>query len=283
MSQSAPSPLISPEELLSLQGAPDLVLVDAGTTGTYRESHLHGAVHADLDTDLAEIGEDAAQGGRHPLPSPSAFAAVLGRLGITPESLVVVYDDKQGSNAAARFWWMLRAAGHRQVRVLDGGSQAALKAGFPADSAPTAPAGRPPYPFSEWTLPLADIFMVDRATEDPAFLIIDVRDENRYKGKTEPIDLVAGHIPGAVNLPFAQNMDQEGRFLPADELKETYTKAFGDRKADQVIVHCGSGVTACHTLLAVAAAGLEIPRLYVGSWSEWSRTGRRIAREDQDV
>ncbi|HEY0895232.1 MAG TPA: sulfurtransferase [Sphingobacteriaceae bacterium] len=280
MSQEKPYPLINPEELLALAGTGNLVLTDAGTAERYGQSHLQGAVHVNLETDLAAIGDDAAEGGRHPLPAPADFARVLGNLGITPGTLVVVYDDKQGSNAAARFWWMLRAIGHTDVRVLNGGLQAAVKAGFPVESQAAAPAMKPPYPVSEWSLPLADISLVDRASSDPAYLIIDVRDENRYKGRTEPIDLVAGHIPGAVNIPFTSNLDPEGRFLPAETLKEKYQEVFRQAQAGNVIVHCGSGVTACHTLLAAASAGLEIPRLYVGSWSEWSRTGRQIIREE---
>ncbi len=280
MSQETSHPLINPEELLARAGSDNLILVDAGTAERYRESHLQGAVHVNLDTDLAAIGDDPAEGGRHPLPAPADFATVLGNLGISPQSLVVVYDDKQGSNAAARFWWMLRAIGHMNVRVLNGGFQAAEKAGFPVESQPAPPVMKPPYPASEWSLPLAGISLVDRASSDPAFLIVDVRDENRYKGKTEPIDLVAGHIPGAVNIPFTGNLDSEGRFLPSEKLKEKYQEAFGQKEPGNVIVHCGSGVTACHTLLAAAAAGLEIPRLYVGSWSEWSRTGRQIVREE---
>ena len=273
------SPLIGPEELLSLSKTETLILVDASTKSKYLESHLEGAIHADLDTQMADIKPDAADGGRHPLPAPEQFARTLGDLGITPDSLVVVYDDKQGGNAAARFWWMLRSLGHLNVRVLDGGFQEAVKAGFPVNSTPVSPEKTAPYPAGNWTLPLADINLVDRASREPGYVIVDVRDENRYKGISEPIDLVAGHIPQAINLPYTQNLDHEGKFLSAEELKAKYSKAFKDVKPENIMVHCGSGVTACHTLLAVAAAGLEMPRLYVGSWSEWSRTGREIVKE----
>jgi thiosulfate/3-mercaptopyruvate sulfurtransferase len=274
------SPLISPDELLSIYQTGELILIDAGSLQKYRESHLKGAVHVDLDSQLAAIGPDPAEGGRHPLPSPEQFAVVLGNLGIGPESYVIIYDDKQGSNAAARMWWMLKAVGHLNVRVLDGGFQAAVKSGFPIQSDPVMPSRRTIYPPAVWTLPLADISQVDRASREAEFMIVDVRDENRYKGITEPIDLIAGHIPNAVNIPFTGNLDQHGMFLPADVLNSKYSKAFEKFRPENIIVHCGSGVTACHTLLAVAAAGMEIPSLYVGSWSEWSRTDRPIARED---
>ena len=272
------SPLITPAEL-RLSPAETLIVVDASTRAKYQESHLKGAIHADLDTQLAHIKADAAQGGRHPLPSPEQFAQALGELGITPDSSVVVYDDKQGGNAAARFWWMLRSMGHKDVRVLDGGFQEAVKAGFPVDSNPVIAEKKAPYPGKGWTLPLADISLVDLASTQPGYILVDVRDEYRYKGLSEPIDLVAGHIPQAINIPFSQNLDAQGRFLPAQELEAKYSKAFEHVRPENIIVHCGSGVTACHTLLAVAAAGLEIPRLYVGSWSEWSRTGREIVKE----
>lgn len=272
-------PLIGTEELRSLYPEPNLVLVDASAKQKYLESHLEGAIHADLDTQMADIKANAADGGRHPLPTPEQFAQTLGGLGITPDSRVVVYDDKQGGNAAARFWWMLRSIGHSDVRVLDGGFQAAVKAGLPVNSTPVTADKKTHYPVKDWSLPLADINLVDRASQEPGFIIVDVRDENRYKGISEPIDLVAGHIPQALNLPYTQNLDPEGKFLPAQELKARYSKAFENVRPENIIVHCGSGVTACHTLLAVAAAGLEMPRLYVGSWSEWSRTGREIVKE----
>lgn len=272
------SPLITPQQLLALP-QDQYILLDAGTKEKYQESHLQGALFVDLNTDMADIKPDAADGGRHPLPSPNQFSETLGRLGISPTTHVVVYDDKNASNAAARFWWMLRASGHDNVQVLDGGLQAAVQAGYPTTSDPGSVTPAAPYPFDEWKLPLADLSLVDRASEEKGFLIIDVRDQDRYQGKREPIDLVAGHIPQAVNVPFSENLDSEGRFLPPNKLRAKYSETFEGTPPENVIVHCGSGVTACHTLLAIAAAGLEMPRLYVGSWSEWSRNDRPMIKE----
>ncbi|MXV14845.1 sulfurtransferase [Hufsiella ginkgonis] len=276
-------PIISPGELTAAMQNENLVLIDARTGAGIKESylstHLERAQHVNLEYDLSKPTDDAADGGRHPLPAIDDFAALLGKLGISKESHVVVYDDKQGANAAARFWWMLKAVGHEQVQVLDGGLQAALSAGVPAGyGEEAAVAAASPYPVTNWLLPMADIAEVERVATDPDHVVIDVRDAARYRGETEPIDLVAGHIPGAINIPLTENVNAEGFFLPGAALKAKYGAAIGDRDAGHVIVHCGSGVTACHTLLAIAQAGLELPKLYVGSWSEWSRTGREIGK-----
>ncbi len=268
-------PLIQANDLLQLANSPDLILIDA-TNGknareNYTQKHLAGALFVDLDSQLADIKGDVSQGGRHPLPTLTKFSETLGKLGISPQSQVVVYDDKSGANAAARFWWMLLAIGHSKVQVLDGGIQAAERAGFPMSSSPEQPKECLPYPINGWQLPQADMAEVEQVAQDPDYLVIDVRDHDRYLGLVEPIDLIAGHIPGAINIPFSENLDADGLFKSPAELKAKYQEAFAERPADQLIVHCGSGVTACHTLLAVAQAGLEIPKLYVGSWSEWSR------------
>jgi thiosulfate/3-mercaptopyruvate sulfurtransferase len=275
------SPLIKPAELVRVLQEKEIVLLDArtgpGAPEKHAALHLAGARFVDAETELAGPTADPSRGGRHPLPSIADFARVLERLGITPQSRVVVYDDKQGSSAAARCWWMLRAVGHESVQVLDGGLQAALAAGVPTGSGMAAPPVRTTYPVRQWLLPLATIDQVAGAAQDFRFLVIDVRAAERYRGETEPIDAVAGHIGGAVNVPFTENLGPEGFFLPPAALKQAYEKVLANRPVDRVIVHCGSGVTACHTLLALAYAGLEMPSLYVGSWSEWSRTGRPIA------
>jgi thiosulfate/3-mercaptopyruvate sulfurtransferase len=274
-------PILKPDELITLQQTTALILVDASNGVNAREKyeaeHLNGALYVDLNTQLANINADVSLGGRHPLPTLEQFSQTLTALGITPTSHVVVYDDKKGSNAAARFWWMLKAIGHGNVQVLDGGFEAAIKAGFQTSSKVEVPLIKEAYKVANWSLPLADIQEMDKASGDVSFLVIDVRDEERFNGEKEPIDLVAGHIPGAVNIPFTTNLDSEGFFLSPEVLKSNYLKAFGDKKAENRIVYCGSGVTACHTLLAIAHAGLEIPKLYVGSWSEWSRNNRPIA------
>ncbi|MBF8962774.1 sulfurtransferase [Pontibacter sp. FD36] len=274
-------PILNATELSSvLKENQKLVLIDArsGPNGRakYEKEHLTGALHVDLDKDLADVKADAAQGGRHPLPEPDQFAELLGRLGIAPGSQVVVYDDMSGANAASRFWWMLRATGHDRVQVLDGGYQAAVAAGIPVSNAVERAKPVDPYPFKAWELPIISMEEVAKAVKDPDYLVIDVRDAARYRGETEPIDLVAGHIPGAVNIPFQSNLTQDGTYLSPEALREKYSQAIGKRDPEHVVVHCGSGVTACHTALAMDYAGLGIPALYVGSWSEWSRNDRPI-------
>ena len=275
------SPIIQPHNLLSLKSTHDIVLVDAraGAKEKYAEKHLKGALFVDLETQLADIQANAAQGGRHPLPTVHRFTQVLEQLGISPDSRVVVYDDKNGANAAARFWWMLKSVGHPFVQVLDGGMAAAIKAGFPTDSGMEQPHSQGKYQADNWIFPLSNLDEVIKATADKEFLIIDVRDKYRYDGVSEPIDLIAGHIPNAINIPFSENLDSYGFFLPPSELKNKYEKALAHKKLENVMVHCGSGVTACHTLLAMDYAGLDIPKLYVGSWSEWSRNKLPIATE----
>lgn len=276
------TPLLSATILLELQNQPSLVLVDAGFgKEKYLQKHLLGALYVDLNRDLSLIKKDPAEGGRHPLPDPAAFGETLGKLGVSPDSRVVVYDDKQGAMSAARFWWMLKAMGHQQVQVLDGGMQAAEEAGYPISTGEESAIPTAPYPASEWQLPLADMEEVAQKVKDLACRVIDVRESARYLGETEPIDLIAGHIPGAVNVPFGENLDSNGHFLPAETLKKNYSKLLAAGSADNTLVHCGSGVTACHTLLALAHAGLNIPKLYVGSWSEWSRNNRPVAKGNE--
>ena len=279
------SPIIKPAELIELYPKNDLVLVDAsngiGAKVNYASQHLEGALYVDLNMQLANINADVSIGGRHPLPELEHFSKTLTSLGITPTSHVVVYDDKNGANAAARFWWMLKSVGHNKVQVLDGGFQAAVKAGFATSSKIKIPVKKEPYKIENWLLPLTDIHEIDKVAQNPDFLVVDVRDSERYKGEKEPIDSIAGHIPGAINIPFTSNLDANGFFLSPEKLKNNYLKEFGDKAAQNIIVHCGSGVTACHTLLAIAYAGLEIPKLYVGSWSEWSRNNRPIATSNK--
>jgi thiosulfate/3-mercaptopyruvate sulfurtransferase len=281
------TPILEPEDLArwlldpELDGAP-IRLLDArpGAAGreAYETSHLAGALHVDLDRDLAAIGPDPAAGGRHPLPPVEAWCTRLGRWGITPAHHVVVYDAQGGANAAARVWWMLRAVGHRATSVLDGGWQAALEAGLPVDSDRPEVRAVAPYPAARWLLPIADLERVDAARLDARCRVVDVRSERRFRGEIEPFDPVAGHIPGAINLPYERALGPDGRLLPADQLRDLFAPLAG-LPADQVIVHCGSGVTACHTLLALDAAGLDVPALYVGSWSEWCRADRPLARK----
>lgn len=273
-------PLISAFALKQLLESPDLVLIDARSgrdvLQQYAAGHLKGALHVNLEKDLSEPG-NPAHGGRHPLPDIRTFSALLGKLGINPASQVVVYDDKNGANAAARFWWMVKAAGHDKVQVLHGGWDAAIKAGIPVTEEISVPANTINYPVTGWKLPTVSIEEVNKASSDPSKLIIDVREGYRYLGESEPIDLMAGHIPNAVNIPYLENLDASGNFLPAEKLKEKYSAMLGGHEMKHVIVHCGSGVTACHTLLALEEAGMSGANLYVGSWSEWSRNNKPVA------
>lgn len=275
------SPIINPEELLKLKDASEFILIDAragiNAEENYKNEHLKGARYIDLNKDLATVETDPANGGRHPLPSFEKFSQVLSKLGISPSSNIIIYDDKNGSNAAARFWWMLRAIGHEKVQVLNGGLQAAIKAGYPTSSETEVFSSTENYPISEWKLLLADIDEVEKARNNDQNIVIDVRDKNRFDGLTEPLDLIAGHIPGAINVPFSENLNEDGFYKSAEALNEKYKDVLGSKIPENVIVHCGSGVTACHTLLAMDYAGIPIPKLYVGSWSEWSRNDREMA------
>jgi thiosulfate/3-mercaptopyruvate sulfurtransferase len=275
------SPIIQPAELISLN-ADDFILIDvsAGSKARYDESHLAGALYIDLNTDLADI-KDFAIGGRHPLPSITHFAEVLSKFGIDESSHVIIYDDKNGGNAAARFWWMLKAIGHEKVQVLNGGFDVAIKAGFPTNGLKPKIENKKPYPVSSWRLAVAEINEVETASKTGNQTIIDVRDANRYAGLTEPIDLIAGHIPNAINFPFTQSLDENGLFFNPKVLRKVLEMALEDIKPENTIVHCGSGVTACHLLLAMDYAGMEIPKLYVGSWSEWSRNNKDMILADK--
>ncbi|RXM52257.1 MULTISPECIES: sulfurtransferase [unclassified Chryseobacterium] len=276
------SPIISPSELKSLS-TENLIILDArigkDVKQNYLEKHIKGARFVDLDKDLAEIGEDAAFGGRHPLPAPGKFAETLSNLGISENSHIVVYDDKNGSNAAARAWWMLRSFGFKNVQVLDGGIQSAEKNSIEFSSGEEPFEKAPLIKKASWDLPVSSLEEVENELESNSSTVIDVRDAYRYRGESEPIDLVAGHIPGAINIPFSENLDENGLFLSPEILKEKYIRLLKNQH-ENLIIHCGSGVTACHTILALAHAGFTIPNLYVGSWSEWSRReGKEVAKE----
>jgi 3-mercaptopyruvate sulfurtransferase SseA len=278
------SPILAPEDVLKIQNSPEIVIIDAragqNAEENYAKEHLKGARFVDLNRDLATVEADPANGGRHPLPSLQKFSAVLSKLGIAPTNRVIIYDDKNGSNAAARFWWMLRSVGHEKVQVLNGGLQAAIKIGFPVSSQIENFDPTEKYPVQEWQLGLASINEVEIARNNDQNIVIDVRDKNRFDGLTEPLDLIAGHIPGAVNVPFSENLNEDGFYHSPQVLKQKYSQMIDSKNSENIIVHCGSGVTACHTLLAMDYAGLPIPKLYVGSWSEWSRNDRPMATKE---
>lgn len=276
------SPIILPSELKNLP-TENLVILDVrvgkDVYRNYLEKHLKGARFIDLDKDLAEIGENAAFGGRHPLPGIEKFAETLSKLGISEKSHIIIYDDKNGANAAARAWWMLKAFGFENVQVLDGGFQNAEKQNVEFSSGEETFEKAKIIKRENWLLSMSTLEEVENELINGNSAVIDVRDAYRYRGESEPIDLVAGHIPGAINIPFSENLDENGNFLAPEILKEKYLKLL-EGKPENLIIHCGSGVTACHTILALHHAGFEIPSLYVGSWSEWSRReGKKIAKE----
>jgi thiosulfate/3-mercaptopyruvate sulfurtransferase len=277
------SPLIEIDELRSAAGP--FVIIDARAgTDTYQRylaGHLATAQYVDLDNDLATKPKNAAFGGRHPLPPLKDFASLLGRLGITPDSHVVVYDDKAAAFGGARLWWMLKAISHEKIQVLNGGLQAAINAGIALSTEPYMAQPVRPYPVPAEYRGTVDIEQVGDAAKSVHKMVIDVREAFRYLGQSEPIDLVAGHIPGAVNLPYTFNLDANGKYLAPEELKKAYENILGEVSPADVIVHCGSGVTACHTLLGMNYAGIEGPKLYVGSWSEWSRRDLPVSTEKQ--
>lgn len=250
----------------------ELADANAGWQG-YGVSHIPGAHYAHLDTDLSDTGLSGL--GRHPLPDPQVFAAILGRWQIAPESRVVCYDSAGGALAAARAWWLLRACGHRHVAVLDGGWPAWLAAGLPTgNDQPTQ--GQTFYP-AAWRDDghLLDADELARQVGDGRALLVDARAAPRFRGEVEPLDSRAGHVPGAVNRPFASNLDEAGRFKSPDRLREEYQALLGGHSPEQVVHMCGSGVTATHNLLAMEYAGLAGSRLYAPSWSGWIVDPRR--------
>lgn len=230
--------------------------------------HPPRAVHLHMDRDLSGPIVPGVTG-RHPLPSPSDFIRLMGALGLRATTQVVAYDDK-GGGLAARLWWMLRALGHEAVAVLDGGIQAWTAAGYPMETGPAAP--RPDTPLAASHLATSSVPRTcDRAQiaqlgNKPSATLVDSRTAERYRGEHEPIDPVAGHIPGAINLPWPENL-RDGKFKSVAELKTRFA-ALGD-EAGEVVFYCGSGVTACHNLLAFEVATGRVGRLYPGSWSEY--------------
>lgn len=272
---SLPTPLISPEALrAALASDPAPVLIDvsfdladpAAGEAAYLQAHLPGAHYLHLDRDLS--APKTGRNGRHPLPAREAFAQRIGALGIGPDTPVVVYD-RQGAMFAARAWWMLRWLGHQAVAVLDGGLPAWQAAGGALQAEPVALPAPRAYPLRPAAVAMRDAQAVLQALGTPGQCLIDARAPERYRGDVEPLDPVAGHIPGALNRFFKDNLDTDGRFRPAQALRADFRALLGDTPVQAVVHQCGSGVTACHNLLAMEAAGLHGSALYPGSWSEW--------------
>lgn len=281
---AAASNLIATEELQQHLGSDrvrivdcrfDLADVHAGQRA-YEAGHIPGAVFADLDADLsAPIRPDT---GRHPLPDVARFATTLGRLGIDDDIDVVVYDGGPGS-LAARAWWMLRWLGHDRVRLLDGGFQAWTSKGLPVVPGVERAEYRDFYPQPREGMLVSTTELSGDLENIKALNLIDARDGARFRGEIEPIDAVAGHIPGARNLPFSLSLDASGCWRSRQELESMWTAALGGARDAWWIAMCGSGVTACHLAISAMEAGFREPRLYVGSWSEWIRDpARPVAR-----
>jgi thiosulfate/3-mercaptopyruvate sulfurtransferase len=257
----------------------DLARADAGREA-YLRGHLPGAVHADLHHDLAL--PETPTSGRHPLPAPASFAARMRAWGVNDDSLLLAYDDA-GGQWAARFWWMAaKWLGHAHVAVLDGGLRRWTALGLPVST--EVPAPRPTGTFVERHDPATtvDADATQAAALDPRRRVLDARSPERYRGDVEPIDRVAGHIPGALNHPSSSVVAADGTFLLAAELRARFAAQLGPVPPGDSIAYCGSGVTACHLLLAMERAGLPGGRLYPGSWSEWSRDPARAVARGSD-
>jgi thiosulfate/3-mercaptopyruvate sulfurtransferase len=271
--------LISTESLQQHLNDRDYVIIDcrfslADTEAgfkAYRHGHIPSARYAHLDKDLSSIVTELT--GRHPLPNFTALTKKLGAWSIANSSQVVVYDDASGA-FAGRLWWLLRCLGHDNVAVLDGGYKHWQKLGFPITT--TLPTIEPSvfraYPGKNSGL---TALQVQNDLAQKALCLIDARTPERYRGEQEPIDFVAGHIPGSVNRPFQLNLESNGLFLSAKALRSQFKALIGDKNPQQVAHMCGSGVTACHNLLAMEVAGLAGSNLYAGSWSEWIRNKNR--------
>jgi len=266
-------PLIGPDALAASLADPDLVVVDvrhdlAQPDGwgaeRYAEGHIPGARFAHIDRDLS--APKTGRNGRHPLPSPEAAAATLGRLGIDASRRVVAYDQGNGA-FAARLWWMLRWLGHDAVAVLDGGYARWVAGGRPVTN--EVPVANATAFRASAVLPTVSATGVAASLPRHTLLLLDARAAERYRGDTEPLDPVAGHIPGALNRPYARNVAADGTFRPARELRGEFDAMLHGRPVEDVVHYCGSGVAACHNLLAMEVAGLTGGKLYAGSWSEW--------------
>jgi thiosulfate/3-mercaptopyruvate sulfurtransferase len=237
----------------------------------YIESHIPGARYAHLDRDLS--GEKTGKNGRHPLPTPDQMRERFGRLGIDSTKQVVVYDADSGMHAS-RLWWMLRFMGHDAVALLDGGFARWIREGRDVRGGAErwSKATFTGVPRTDW---LTDAAAVLERLDDPEHALVDARAETRFRGENETLDPVAGHIPGAKNFFFQRNLHDDKTFKPASELRAEWQALLGPRPPEQVVMYCGSGVTACHNLLALEHAGLSGARLYPGSWSEWSADNSR--------
>jgi thiosulfate/3-mercaptopyruvate sulfurtransferase len=273
--------LISTAELAENVGDPDWAVVDCRFSladtelgrRSYRQAHIPGALYAHLDEDLCSP-VIPGKTGRHPLPDLNFIVDRLSSWGIDERVQVVAYDDSSGALVAVRLWWLLRWLGHPAAAVLDGGLQAWQRAGLPIRAVQESRSRRifTSHPHPELVASTAE---VEAMRSDPTSLVVDARAAERYRGENEPIDPVAGHIPGAISAPYPDNLDLSGHFLPREQLRARFQALLGSISPDKTVFYCGSGVTAAHNLLALAYTGLGQGRLYAGSWSEWITDSRR--------
>ncbi len=267
--------LISPQQLAERQARPGLVILDCRFAledpdygqRSYAEGHIEGAHFADLERDLSGPVTKGVTG-RHPLPEPAALVERLQAWGISADSEIVLYDDGPGMYAA-RAWWLLAWLGKRDgVFILDGGLKAWHAAGLPLSLNP-APSGRGTFKGTADSALLISAEQLQQRLGQPSMTLLDARALPRFRGEVEPIDPIAGHIPGAQCAAFNENLGADGRFLPADQLRQRFAAKLGDRSVQELVAYCGSGVTACHNLFALSLAGYPLATLYPGSWSEW--------------
>ena len=268
--------LISSPQLKALLGQPDVLIVDCRHdlmkasfgSDAYAQSRIPGAIFIDVEKQLA--GKHTGQNGRHPLPEREAFRAFAANQGVGASTQVVVYDSQSGQSAG-RLWWMLRWIGHEAVAVLDGGWAGWSAAGYPIETGTPSRSAPQPIAAAESVdlTPTVDVKDVIENLDSHVYTLIDARAGARYRGETEPLDPVAGHIPGALNRPFQENLQADGLFKPASVLKQEFSTLLGSVDPERVVHQCGSGISACHNLLAMEHAGLPGSRLYPGSWSEW--------------
>ncbi|MCG6117398.1 MAG: sulfurtransferase [Aquimonas sp.] len=277
--------LVSADELKQVQGTAEVSIVDcrfdlrdpSAGERAFALGHIAGASYAHLERDLSEMGR--AGRGRHPLPDAERFCAALARFGITPRHQVVAYDGRDGA-FASRLWWLLRLLGHERVAVLEGGLEAWIRAGGAMGSGtPRIRAGG--YRARFRVRDVVSTAVLAARLANGGTTLIDARARERFRGEIEPLDPVAGHVPGAINRPYIENLETNGLFKQSSALRQEFECIIRPRSPDEVVLMCGSGVTACHNLLAMEYAGLHGARIYAGSWSEWcSDPHRPVQRGD---
>ncbi|MCL1893799.1 MAG: rhodanese-like domain-containing protein [Holophagaceae bacterium] len=269
-----PTAVLQPDDLRKTEQK--MIILDCRPFEDYEFCHLVGAIHVDIDAVLSSAKDpthDPKKGGRNPLPKTEVWQKQLCDWGVEKNSLVVAYDNASGAEGAARAWWLLMASGIRAA-VLDGGWDAAMTAHLPLTEDITQPTPSI-VKFTNWLLPTVDLEAVEKYRKNPEWILLDSRAPERWRGEIEPFDPIPGHIQGSKNIFFKENL-VDGRFKQSQELRHIYTQIIGDIPSSQVIASCGSGMTACHTILALYQAGIEGVSIYIGSYSEWCRNNPNL-------